>query len=101
MANASGKTQLIKVKNFFRHFAKNLGWFFFAAFLALLALEVWEVIQSVQIVWQSTKQPVVITSQQGTRVDFNGYQKVLQRIQGAAGFTAASSTLPSPFGTGK
>lgn len=96
----SGKIQLAELKNLFGRLGKNLAWLFLALFLALLALEVLEVKKSVSLALSSGQQPEIVSHQQGVRIDFNSYQKAIQKIQSAPNFVPDAGSVNNPFGTG-
>lgn len=91
----------IKLNDLFSGLAKNLSLVFFAAFLLIVLLEIFEVNTSLQIILSANKAPAAAPVAKGIRVDFTDYNKIVQRIQQAANFTpSASSSMPDPFGTG-
>ena len=92
----------LNISNLLGRLAKNLSLLFFALFLFIVLLEIFEVNKSLQIILSANKMPETQVAHQGIRVDFTDYDTILQRIQQAENFTpnASSSTMPDPFGTG-
>ena len=90
---------LSSLKDGLAKFSKNLSWLFLTILIVILLMEALEIKQSVQIVLSSNDEPVVASHQEGVRIDFKNYDKVISRIQQVQGYEVSSTTLPSPFGT--
>lgn len=85
------------LKTLGRKMTKSASWLFFAALLLLLVFEVLEVKTSVDIALSAGQTQLVPSSQKGVRIDFAGYQTIINRIQAAQNFTASTTIAQDPF----
>lgn len=90
---------IVTIKDYFAKFGKNLTWIFFAAFLILLLLEIFEIKKSVDIGLNLNKEPVVVKGDKGVRINFEEYEKALKRIKDTENFVPTDSVLKDPFVT--
>lgn len=91
------KIEISDVKAIFTNLSKNLGWLFLGLFFILIIFEIIELKQSVQIVLNSNKEPVVVNKQQGVRINFKNYDDVIFRIELAQSFKPSSDAVINPF----
>ncbi len=89
--------ELKDLKNILANLSKKLGWFFLLFFLILLGFEILEANKSVQIVLDANKEPQIVTKQQGVRIDFINYEKVIFRKEQAQSFEPSSEAVVNPF----
>jgi|GEM_PF-2354581 hypothetical protein len=85
------------LKNFFEKFAKNLRLVFFAVFLLMLVLEAFQVKNSVSIIFNVNQAPPVQVTGQQVRINFDNYNKAVERIQQAAVFEPTGGITNNPF----
>lgn len=91
------KIEMSDVKAIFTNLSKNLGWVFLGLFFILIIFEIIEIKQSVQIVLNANKEPVIVSKQQGVRINFKSYDEVIFRIEQAQSFEPTSEAVISPF----
>ena len=63
----------------------------------LLVMEVFVIKNSIQTVLQASEKPVVVSKDQGVRIDFTGYNEAIQRIQNAQTFQPDADINADPF----
>ena len=85
------------VKNFLGSLIKNLRWLFFAAFLLMLVLEIFEVKNSFSVVSNINQAPLVAGHEKQVRINFDAYNQVVNRIQQAATFQPTGGVTKNPF----
>ena len=85
------------VKNLANKFIKNLSLLFFAVFLFLIVLEVFEIQISWQIISNADQQPVVTGGEKGVRINFENYNKVVDRIEHSDSFQPTGGITVNPF----
>ena len=90
---------LASLKNFFSGLVKNLRWVFFAVFLIMLALEIYQLKNSYSIIANINQAPAAAGSEKEVRINFDNYDKVANRIQQAAAFQPTGGVTKNPFAT--
>lgn len=83
--------------NILGKFVKNLSWLFFVIFLGILVIEAFEIKTSVQITLNAGKEPVVVSKEKGVRINFDDYDKIVQRIEAAQNFEPTGGITKNPF----
>ena len=87
----------VDIKKLFANFSKNLAWLFLILFLVLVALEALEVETSVSIVLQSNRPPAQVVVEKGSRINFDNYNWVVDRINAAKTFQPSGGISNNPF----
>lgn len=85
------------LKNFSGKAVKNLSWLFFAVFLGLLVLEIFEIQNSTAIIFGVNQAPPVAGVEKGIRINFDNYNAVVGRINQASAFTPSGGISKNPF----
>ncbi len=88
---------MIGLKNFAVRLTKNLRWVFFVIFLILAVFEITEINNSVQVALQAGKEPVAASKEKGVRINFDDYNRIVQRIQEAQYFQPTGGIAADPF----
>lgn len=98
MAKISSKNlNLSGFKDIFGNFFKNLSWLFFVFFLMLLVLEIFEIKTSVGIIYNINQSPTVVSKEKGVRINFEAYNKVVNRIESVPNFQPSGGITRNPF----
>lgn len=88
---------LVGVKNFFGSLIKNLRWLFFAAFLFVLVLEAFQVKNSISVISNINQVPPIAGHEKQVRINFDAYNKAVDRIQQTATFQPTGGITKNPF----
>ncbi len=89
---------LVSVKNFFGSLVKNLRWLFFAVFLLIVVLEIFQVRNSFSVVSDINQAPVIGHEKQ-VKINFDAYNQAVSRIQQADNFQPTGGITNNPFAT--
>jgi hypothetical protein len=90
---------LASVKFFFGNLTKNLRWLFFAVFLIMLLLEVFQLKNSFSVVSGVNQAAPVVGHEKQVRINFDAYNLAVDRIQQAAAFQPTGGITSNPFAT--
>ena len=90
----------ISLKSFFGKFTRNISWLFFIGFLALVLLEAFKVNTSVQFIFQSNQEAPRPTPDKSVRINFEGYDYVINRISEGERFVPSGGLVKDPFNSG-
>lgn len=85
------------LKNLFGNLIKNLRWVFFAGFLIILALEVFQIKNSFSVALNINQAVPVVGSTREVRINFDNYNQAVNRIQQAATFVPTGEVAKNPF----
>jgi hypothetical protein len=85
------------LKDFWAKLVKNLNWLFFAGFLVLLVMEFFKLQTSVSVIMGVNQAPLNTVTQKGIRINFDGYNQAVARIQQASTFTPTGGITNNPF----
>ena len=88
---------LASLKIFFSGVIKNLRWVFFAVFLIMLVLEIYQFKNSYFIVFNINGPPPAVGSEKAVRINFDAYDQVVSRIRQAATFEPTGGITKNPF----
>jgi hypothetical protein len=80
--------------------SQNLSWLFFAIFLLLVLFEIFEVNNSVQMVFQAGKSTPAVAVEKGVDIDFTDYNLAVQRINTAQTYKPDGGITVDPFNPG-
>jgi hypothetical protein len=84
-------------KNLFGNLIKNLRWVFFAGFLIILALEVFQIKNSFSVALNINQEVPVGGSVREVRINFDNYNQAINRIQQAANYVPTGGVTKNPF----
>lgn len=86
-------------KSAFSKLLKNLSWMFFLLFVVLLVLEGMEVQKSVALISELSQEPQAALPKHSSldRIDFDTYNKNLQKEQNAQNFVPSGDIPYDPF----
>jgi len=88
---------LASIKDFFSGLVKNLRWVFFAMFLVMLILEIYQLKNSYFVIADINRAPAAAGSEKEVRINFDNYNQVVDRIQQAATFEPTGGITKNPF----
>ena len=88
-------------KSFFSSQLKNLGWVFLSILILIFVMQALEIKKSVDVILSSNQETVAPVSKRGVRINFENYDKVIDRIQNGQIFVPSHTITKNPFGTGK
>ena len=77
--------------------AKNAALGFLALLFLILAYEVLEIKTSVGVVLNAGREPALVSHEKGVRINFEAYNQVVKRIEGANSFRPQSFVTANPF----
>jgi hypothetical protein len=90
---------LVGAKNLLGSLIKNLRWLFFAVFLLMLLLEIFQIKNSFSVISNINQAPPVAGHEKQVRINFDNYKLVVDRIQQAATFQPTGGITKNPFAT--
>lgn len=89
------------VKNLLQRLSKNLSLLFLTLFLLLVIFEILEIQKSFNIVSNFRQEPQVVMNNSGVRINFEGYDKVVKRIQDSQIYQPPGGVEINPFSNGQ
>lgn len=84
-------------KDFSAKLVKNLNWLFFAGFLVLLVMEFFKLQTSFLVIMGINQASPNTVIQKGIRINFDGYNQAVARIQQASTFQPTDGITNNPF----
>ena len=82
-------------------FNRNLSWLFFAALVALIVLEVFELNKSAQMILKFNQEAEITNKPKGVRINFDDYSFIVKRIEEAENFKPLGGITKNPFNPGQ
>ncbi len=90
----------ISIKNLFKNvdvLKKNIGLVFWAILAVVIILEIFVIKASVLKVVESHSEPISQVKEKGVRINFEDYNKVINRINAAKDFEVTKPVVNDPF----
>lgn len=94
------KKVTIDIKNIFsslRNWRKKILYVFWAIFFFMLFLEFFKIQDALYFIRRSKESPDFLVKSQGVRVNFQGYEKSIERIEKGNIYIPKSKNLVNPF----
>ena len=91
----------LDIKDVLSRFGKNTAWLFLLALLILCIFDALEIKKSVGVIFSANEAPPIFKAERDIRIDFDGYNKVLQRKQDAQNYYSTTTPTVNPFGAGQ
>lgn len=93
--------QTIKFKNFIAglwgRFQKKAFLAFWVIFIIILAFEMFVIKDALGMILKPAGEPLAVKKRQGIRLDFQGYNKVIEIMNKAKNFKAEIKVVDNPF----
>ena len=90
----------LDIKDVAAKLGQNMAWVFTACLILLILLEALQIKKSVDFVLTVNTPAPAAPVQKGLRVDFDGYNKVVEMKKDSQTFYPTSTPQTSPFGLG-
>lgn len=91
------KINFFAIKDLAVRTVKNLSWLFIFIFFVIIILDVIRVKNSVRVMLNINSEPVPVVKEKGVRINFENYDKVVNRIRQGIGYQPRTNIETNPF----